>query len=85
MDKIGLDKVLHFVACFIIVAVAFLFLGAIPGNGFWAARLEALCIGVAVGVGKELYDKKHGGEFDLQDLAADGVGCLLALAFTFLM
>jgi hypothetical protein len=32
----------------------------------------------AVGIGKEYYDKRNGGIFSLRDLAADGLGILLA-------
>ncbi len=35
-------------------------------------------ISSAVGISKELYDKRHGGSFSLRDLAADGLGILLA-------
>lgn len=32
----------------------------------------------AIGLGKEYYDSRHGGIFSLRDLAADGLGILLA-------
>lgn len=32
----------------------------------------------ALGIGKEFYDKRHEGRFSFRDLAADGIGILLA-------
>lgn len=85
MSKIGLDKVLHFVACFIIVAVVTLFVGAIPGFPFIGAQLIGLVAGIVAGVGKELYDVRHGSIVDKFDLLADLLGALVAFGFTFLM
>lgn len=80
------DKVLHFVACFLICAVTALVL---YGVAEWP---KALCVlsGVAASLGagvlKEVFDKyvrKTG--FDKSDLMADAIGAGLAGLFTLFM
>ena len=67
--KVRPDHVKHFFVCFIITAIATVFLG------FWAWT-----IGLAFGVGKEVYDIKTTG-FDWTDIVADvaGIGTALLL------
>ncbi|MEP2027441.1 MAG: hypothetical protein ABJI96_01890 [Paracoccaceae bacterium] len=44
-----------------------------PLNGCLAAA--------ALGLGKEFYDRHHAGEFDVRDLWATSVGCVVTIRF----
>lgn len=76
------DKVLHFVACFVIAAfVALLGFGVLELSKA-VSILLGLVVSLAAGVAKEVYDKyvrKTG--FDKQDLLADAAGAVLASLF----
>ena len=64
VQKIGVDKVAHFaVSSFLALALS-CFLS------IWASAPLTMAIGVA----KELYDKKKTGLFDKKDLIADALG-----------
>lgn len=65
--KVRPDHVSHFFVCFGISAVCTQFLGV------WAWT-----VGLAVGIGKEVYDIRKTG-FDWTDIVADVVGILTAL------
>lgn len=65
--KVRPDHVKHFFVCFIITALASIFLGV------WAWTVV-----LAVGVGKEVYDIKKTG-FDWTDILADAVGIGMAM------
>ena len=58
------DKLLHAESCALIVIVAALFI-----NVWWAGLL-----GLACGIGKEVWDKYRGGVPSWSDLLADAVG-----------
>ena len=58
------DKLLHAETCALITIIASLFLPV------WAGAL----IAIALGVGKEIWDKHHGGVPSWLDLLADIVG-----------
>lgn len=83
--SIGLDKVKHFVVCFLICMSA----GCLV---YHLARYQVLLIGfgasMAVGVAKEVYDLLMGGKFDLEDILADlagaicGVMCMCAVFYS---
>lgn len=77
MSKIGLDKVLHAVCCFVIAVIFMMgFYYFVPSIA--AAQIVGFAAAMLVGVAKEIYDIKTTG-FDLKDLAADGVGAILAV------
>ena len=61
------DHVKHFFVCFIVTAICTPFLG------FWSWT-----IGLAVGIGKEVYDIKRTG-FDWTDILADAAGIVVAM------
>lgn len=67
------DKLQHF---FLSLAATNLGFGAARTVGLdkGAAMTVAGSIGVAAGVGKEVYDKKRGGTFSGRDLVWDGLG-----------
>lgn len=81
MDRIGLDKVLHFVGFFILACVFMMCC-----YYFTADRTLSQCTGFGVamliGVCKEIADMKTTG-FGWWDLVADLCGALLATAFGF--
>lgn len=77
------DKVLHFVACFCIVAVVALLCYGVFGFNKVVSILVALGTSLLTGVAKEVYDfyvRKTG--FDKQDLMVDAIGAVLASLFT---
>lgn len=63
------DKLLHAETCALIVIVAALFI-----NVWWAGLL-----GLAFGIGKEIWDKHNGGVPSWLDLLADIVGCAVGM------
>lgn len=72
--KISLDKWLHAVACFTVAMIAGLVTLAISDEHLTAA-IVGFALAMAVGIGKEVYDKYKGGTgFDWHDIAADAVG-----------
>ena len=78
INHISKDKLLHFTICFIITLVVF----AVPyAFGVGAISVvPAFFVGLGIGALKEWYDKKHGGQFNPYDLAADFIGVWLAVA-----
>lgn len=72
----GVDKWMHIV---LIMVVAWLVsLVFLPFGLSKAARaLLGVLAGIAVGIGKELYDKKTTGVVEKNDLIADGIGLVL--------
>jgi VanZ family protein len=81
------DKVAHFVVSLILTIVLAIVVKSIEGTavsgvlcGIYAA-IATMC----VGVGKEIWDKFKGTGFDIYDLVADALGCLVAVAFSLFM
>lgn len=81
------DKVAHFVVSLILTIVLAIVVKSIEGTavsgvlcGIYAA-IATMC----VGFGKEIWDKFKGTGFDIYDLAADALGCLVAVAFSLFM
>ena len=70
--KIRLDSLLHFESCALIAAVAGLLLP------WWAAGLVA----IAAGIGKEIWDRYHGGVPSWADLGWDAAGAILGMVIT---
>ena len=66
-DKFGMDKVAHFSMS------AFLALSFSCFLPLWAS----VPIVLALGIGKEVYDRKNTGLFDKKDLVADVLGTML--------
>lgn len=82
-NKIPIDKLLHFLVCFIIALVAWLYSGAVlPDRPIVYAVIIRSLIAFAVtaifAIGKELYDRKqNGNHFCRKDLLWDGLGAVL--------
>lgn len=73
MDKIGVDKVLHFETCCLIallVGLCCMKFGMGQGHAVWCSCVTA----IAVGILKEVYDANHGEFFDGADIKADCLG-----------
>lgn len=85
IKEAGLDKWLHFVACFCICAVfsiAFFGIGGYPKANCGAIGwIAAVCCGIA----KEVWDFFHNEKFDAKDLLWDIAGATVAFPLAFLM
>lgn len=81
MEKIGLDKVLHFVVCLVIAVVVMMLMYYFVPNRT-VAQITGFAVAMSVGVAKEIADASTTG-FDLKDLGADFAGALLAVMFGF--
>lgn len=75
LGSITQDKLLHFIAGFLIVAVCSLYEALVP----YACGVAAL-----VGFGKEWYDSRHDGNVDVWDLAATLIGAVTMQIFVLL-
>lgn len=84
-EILALDKVAHFVACWLIVCVAVIVLDGALGVDVGWARALGFALAVIVGVVKELWDKSHGGKFDLGDLLADALGAVAGVLMSLLL
>ena len=69
MSVLSNDKLLHAESCALIVIVAALFI-----NFWWAGLL-----GLAAGIGKEIWDKHHGGVPSWLDLLFDVIGVIVGM------
>lgn len=84
---IQIDKLYHFVVSLVLTIVIALIVKHFEGDavsgimcGCFAAFVT-MCLGVC----KEVWDKFRGTGFDLLDLAADALGCFIAVIFTIFM
>ena len=71
----AIDKLEHFAASAIIQSWAHTTLRA-SGSSYGQASWGAAAITASAGIGKELWDRTHHGDFSYRDLAADGTGLL---------
>ena len=71
----AVDHVAHLGVCYIITTFIAAVLVKYP---IWAI-ISGVVVSLGTGVGKEIYDKKRGGKFDLTDLWFDCVGILFGL------
>jgi putative lipoprotein len=69
----GADKARHFFTSAFVQSASFSLLRE-TGIGRHAALVGATAVSSAAGIGKELYDKRFGGDPSLKDLAWDGAG-----------
>ena len=83
MDKIKMDKVLHFVVSMLIACTLTLIAKAFDGDtpGIMCG-LYASVVTMAIGIAKEIKDKFSGGVFDWWDIVADALGCIPAIVFS---
>lgn len=70
---LAMDKLEHFAASAIIQSWAHTTFRA-RGASYAQASWGAAAVTAAAGVGKELWDRGHHGDFSYRDLAADGAG-----------
>ncbi|MFI5231903.1 MAG: hypothetical protein ACHQSE_05255 [Gemmatimonadales bacterium] len=71
----GFDKLEHFAVSAIIQSWAHTTLRA-SGASYAQASWGAAAVTAGAGIGKELWDRHHHGDFSYRDLAADGAGLL---------
>lgn len=72
------DKLLHFIVG-ILMAQTFILVCPIALN-FWIAAGISLVLSTAIMYGKELWDEKHGGVYDIRDFYAGMIGIAYGLA-----
>lgn len=72
---LGFDKLEHFAASTIIQSWAHTTLRA-HGASYAQASWGAAAVMASAGIGKEIWDRHHHGDFSYRDLAADGLGLL---------
>lgn len=76
---LGPDKVQHFALSAFITSISYAALTTVRAS-HRSAVAGAVTGALAVGVGKELFDKRSYGRFSLRDLAWDAVGIVTATA-----
>lgn len=85
VDKLGSDKVIHFLVEVLIVGtIAILDKELFNRNVLIAAAIGA-SVGILVGVVKELIDFFSGKQFDLQDLKFDLYGVAVGLLWALIL
>lgn len=77
-EKIGTDKLLHALVCFVITTLVALACHK-TGETQWVAAAIGGIAAICVGIVKEVYDFLTGGSFDAQDLLADCIGAVAGL------
>lgn len=84
---VQIDKIVHFIVSMIITILVAIVVKSMEGDavqgimcGVFGA-IFTMCLGVA----KEIWDKFRGTGFDVQDLIADALGCVIAVIFTIFM
>lgn len=82
MKRIPRDKILHFVVSLLLaLSVSSIIVQVLPGGigqRTLAAYLGAFTITIAIGVGKELRDRRQvGNHFCVKDLMADTIGTVV--------
>ncbi len=76
-DWFARDKFLHFSACAAISGFTYLFSIERLSRGETEGAAYSVSFTALVGLGKELYDKKHKGRFSWKDLLWDGAGLMV--------
>jgi putative lipoprotein len=69
----GRDKLAHFAVSAVVQGATHAALRSV-GNDSGAASRGAAVVTLTVGVGKELWDRRRGGDASVRDLAWDGIG-----------
>lgn len=83
-DTGGNDKKLHLFISFVIASVFGTVLAHIPPHNPWVASIGVFILAMCIGVGKELYDRRHGGHFCIWDIVADAIGAFGGTILTWL-
>lgn len=78
VEKIGTDKLLHALVCFVITILVALACHK-TGETAWVAAAIGGIAAICVGIVKEVYDFLTGESFDAQDLLADCIGAVAGL------
>ena len=80
------DKIAHFVVSLIVTIVLAIVIKSVNEDvaGIMCGILAGI-VTICLGVAKEVWDKFRGTGFDIYDLAADALGCLVAVGFSLFM
>jgi VanZ family protein len=79
-NKIGIDKVAHFLGIALIaVAMALVFAKTTPDLVSWCYGAMGAVAGAVVAVLKEVFDFFNNRKFDTKDILAGIAGCVVAL------
>ena len=84
---VKIDKIVHFIVSMILTILIAIVVKSIEGDavqGIMCGLFGAI-VTMCIGIGKEVWDKFRGTGFDVQDLIADALGCVIALVFTIFM
>ena len=77
IEKVGMDKVAHFLACVLVtLVVAIVFEKTTAGLSSLAYAFMGAFAAIVAGVIKEVADFLSGERFDMQDLIADATGAV---------
>ena len=84
---VQIDKIVHFIVSMIITILVAIVVKSIEGDAVQGIMCGVFgaCVTMCIGIGKEIWDKFRGTGFDLMDLAADALGCFIAMIFTIFM
>ncbi len=78
-QKLGMDKVAHFLGIALVaVVVSLLFAKVDAGDSPWVYAAEGAFAGVLVAIGKEVFDFCNGRVFDVKDILAGVVGAAVS-------
>lgn len=78
-QKLGMDKVAHFFGVAVVaVMISLIFNKLDMGFSSWVYAGEGLFAGVLVAIGKEVFDFFNGRKFDVKDILAGVIGCVVA-------
>ena len=78
-QKLGMDKVAHFfgIAVFSLV-ISLIFSKVDAGDSSWVYAAEGAFAGIMLAIGKEVFDFFNNRAFDVKDILAGVVGCVVA-------
>lgn len=78
-NKLGMDKVAHFLGIALVALVASLVSSRVETVGIsWTYALVGFMVGAAVAVMKEVFDFFNGRTFDVKDILAGIAGALVS-------
>ena len=86
IEKVGIDKVAHFLACMLIVfVVGLVFAKTTEGTSPCANAFMGMFAAILFGIFKEVVDFLSGESFDPDDLIADTIGAVFGFILAALL
>lgn len=84
--KLGMDKVAHFFGVMVFaVLISLVFSKLDAGDTSWVYAAEGAFAGIMLAIGKEVFDFFNDRPFDVKDILAGVVGCVVAFLGTGLL